>query len=80
MDTQINELTNQNSIKLLAQQMRKRYYKTLGTRVINIPTSSPSINIWTFLISFYATKKYKQIIICNCIEEKTRINVINKVK
>ena len=36
---------NQNLIKvpkLLSQQIRKRYYKTLGTSVIKIPMSPPS--------------------------------------
>ena len=35
-DTQVHESTNQNfkkSPKLLSQQMRKYYYKTLGTSV-----------------------------------------------
>ena len=31
------ESTNQNSQKLLSQQIRKRYYKTLGTSVLCIP-------------------------------------------
>ena len=41
LDTQLNELTNQNSIKspkLLSQLIRKRYYKILETSVINNPT------------------------------------------
>ncbi len=40
------ELTNQNSPKspkFLCQRIRKRYYKTLGTIVINSPLSSLSL-------------------------------------
>ena len=40
LNTQLNDTTNQNSLqspKLLNQQIRKRYYKTLGTSVINSP-------------------------------------------
>ena len=33
LNTQLNESTNQNSPKLLSQQIRKRYYKTLRTTV-----------------------------------------------
>ena len=36
MNTQLNEPTSQNLLKppkSLSQRMRKRYYKTLGTRV-----------------------------------------------
>ena len=43
-DTQFNKSINRNSIKspkLLNQQIRKRYDKTLGTCVINI-SMSPS--------------------------------------
>ena len=38
-DTQLNELTNQISIKknLLSQRIRRRNYKTLGTSEINSP-------------------------------------------
>ena len=39
-DTQLNERTNQTSLKspkLLIQRIRKRYYKTLATSVINSP-------------------------------------------
>ena len=37
LDTQLNEPTNPNSksSKLISQQIRKRYYKTLGTCGIN---------------------------------------------
>ena len=35
LDTQLNEPNNQNSRKLLSQRIRKRYYKTLETSVIN---------------------------------------------
>ena len=52
LDTQVNELTNQNSIKsskLLGQQIRKHYYKTLGTIVINILMSPPSLLNTTIL-------------------------------
>ena len=40
MNNQLNKTTNQNSIKspkLLSQRKRKRYHKTLGTKVINSP-------------------------------------------
>ena len=43
LNTQLNKTTKQNSLKstkLLGQQIRKRYYKTLGTRVI-ISSFSP---------------------------------------
>ena len=43
-DTQFNESINQNSIKfpkLLRQQIRKHYYKTLETSVINSPLPLP---------------------------------------
>ena len=46
MDTQLNETINQNSIKslkLLSQRIIKRYYKTLGTSVINSQLSPPSL-------------------------------------
>ena len=46
LNTQPNKLTNQNSLKfpkLLGQRIRTRYYKTLGTRVINIPLSHLSL-------------------------------------
>ena len=31
---ELKERTNQNSLKLLSQRLRKRYHKTLGTSVI----------------------------------------------
>ena len=37
LNTQLNDPTNQNSLKspkLFSQQIRNRYYKTLGTKVI----------------------------------------------
>ena len=55
MNTQLNESTYQNSLKspkLLSQRIRKRYYKTLGTGVINSPMTPPSlrkvshVNMW----------------------------------
>ncbi len=42
LDTKLNEPTNHNSLKsppLLSQRIRKRYYKTMGTSVINNPLS-----------------------------------------
>ena len=48
LNTQLNEPTNQNSLKspkLLSQRIRKHYYKTLRTRVIN-----------TLLSPFFLTK------------------------
>ena len=53
LNTQLNEI-NQNvvkSTKLLSQGIRKRYYKTLGTSVINRPMSPPSLLIHTFLVA-----------------------------
>ena len=41
----IYELTNQKSPKLLTQRIRKLYYKTLGTSVLNSPMS-PSLSGW----------------------------------
>ena len=43
MDTQFYEPTNQKSTKMLSQQIRKRYYKTLGTVVLN-SSMSPLMN------------------------------------
>ena len=45
LDNHLKERTNQNSVKvskLLDQQIRKHYYKTLGTSVINSPLSTLS--------------------------------------
>ena len=45
MDTQLNESTNHNSIKVpkvVSQRIRKHYYKTLGTKVTNSPLPLPS--------------------------------------
>ena len=42
LNTKLNELTNQNSIKFSSQRIRKRYYKTLDTSVINSPMSTLS--------------------------------------
>ncbi len=44
----INEQINQNSLKLLCQQIRKRYYITLGTSVTNSPLSP----LYLFLCEF----------------------------
>ena len=41
----IYEPTNQKSVKLLTQRIRKLYYKTLGTSVLNSPMS-PSLYGW----------------------------------
>ena len=41
LDNQLNKPANQNPIdspKLLSQQIRDHYYKTLGTSVIDIPS------------------------------------------
>ena len=46
LNTQLNELTKKNSIKVpkvgIYKKLRKRYFKTLVTRVINSPMSPPS--------------------------------------
>ena len=58
LDIYLNEPTNQNSPQLLSRLIRKRYYKTLGTSLINSPMSPPSperivhVNI---LCSYYIT-------------------------
>ena len=47
---ELSEQTNQNSQKphkLLSQQIRKRYYKTLGTSEINSPLFSLSLRYWS---------------------------------
>ena len=55
LDTQFNESTKQNSIKGLKavdkKRIRKRYYITLGTSVINSLLSPPNLNKNTSLIS-----------------------------
>ena len=47
MDSQLNELTNQNSRKVA--EVGKRYYKSLGTSVIKSPMSPPSLIHLTFI-------------------------------
>ena len=45
LDTQINQPTNQNAIKVskvVKPSNKKQYHKTLGTSVINSPISPPS--------------------------------------
>ena len=48
LGTELNELTNKkfnkSKPKLLNQQIRKCYYKTLGTSVINSPMSPPFLD------------------------------------
>ena len=47
-ETHFNALTNKNSLKspkLLRQRIRKRYFKNLGTSVINSQMSPPSLYI-----------------------------------
>ncbi len=46
VDTQFNEPTNKNSIKVpkfVKIMNKKHYYKTFGTSVINSPMSRPSL-------------------------------------
>ena len=45
MNTQLNKSTNQKSPKLLSQRTIKRYYKSLGTSVINRPLSPLSLAV-----------------------------------
>ena len=62
LDTHFNELTNQNSInapKVVKPTIRKLYYKTLGTSVINSPISPISLILpitekykWNFIALF----------------------------
>ena len=51
LNTQLNELTNQKSSqqspKLSSQRIRKRYYRTLETSVINSPLSLISLRRYT---------------------------------
>ena len=50
--TQLNETTNQNSLKtslLYSQRLRKRSYNTLGTSVINSPSSPHSTNTFLYI-------------------------------
>ena len=55
-DNQLKEPTNQSLIKVpksLIQRIRKRYYKTLGTTVINSPMSPLSLgsrNEWNIYL------------------------------
>ena len=54
LDSQLNEQTNQNSIKVpkvVKQRYKKRYYKTLETIVINSPLYPPSLNTLPQLIA-----------------------------
>ena len=44
MNNQFNESTNQKSPKLLSQQIKKHYYKTLVTNAINSPLSPLSLS------------------------------------
>ena len=50
LDTQINvpTLKFNNSPKMLSQQIRKRFYKTLWTSVINCPLPLSSVKGWGF--------------------------------
>ncbi len=56
LDTQLYEPTNKNplkkSLKSINQRIRKRYYKTLGTKAMNSPLSSLSLGM---IISATAT-------------------------
>ena len=52
LDTQLNELTNQNVIKVLKivePTKKKTLLKTLGNSVINSPMSPPSLGAFTQL-------------------------------
>ena len=54
LNTKLNESSNQNSLKspkLFNKQIRKRYYKTLGTSVIKSPMSPSSLFIWDMFFS-----------------------------
>ena len=44
LNTQFNESTNQNSVVQPSQRLRKCYYKTLGTSVINSSLSPLSLS------------------------------------
>ena len=50
LETQLNHPTNENSVKapkVIKQRIRKRYYKTLGTSVIDSSLSPLSLYLWT---------------------------------
>ena len=59
LETQLDEPTNQNSLKLqrlISQQLRKHYFKTLGTSVINykkvnIPSLSDFKQSYEFILT-----------------------------
>ena len=58
LNTQLNEPTNQySSPKLLSKRIRKCYYETLVTSVINSPLSPPSLKKWAkeieYLLMFF---------------------------
>ena len=62
LETQLMKSTNQNPMevpKLLSQQIRKRYYKTSGTSVINSPMSPPLLSYMASIVKkFRLMKKY----------------------
>ena len=52
LDTQLNEPTNQNLIKVpkvVQPTNKKTFLMTLGTSVINIPMYTPSMNYYTWI-------------------------------
>ena len=61
LDTQLNELTNKNSIKFLKvfKPKNNNYYKTLGTSVLNSPMSPPSLPC--FGPKFYHTCNFSNL-------------------
>ena len=63
LDTQLNDPTNQNLVKvpkLLGQRIRIDYWKTLGTGVINCPMSPPSLTLNCIIfLQYYKHKPSK---------------------
>ena len=60
LNTQLNDPTNQSSLKspkMLSQQRRKRYYKTLGTGVINSSLSP----LWMCVYKYFFIHLKKKI-------------------
>ena len=56
LDTQLIELSNQNSVKVskvIELTNKKRYHQTLGTSVINSPMSPPSLSISEYILEKY---------------------------
>ena len=63
-NTQLNESDNENSLsslKFLRQRMRKRYYRALGTSVINRPLSPLTLHNCPYLKMHNFNKRFRMI-------------------